>query len=57
MRIIIPNKEESRIGKVMTDLYLLKVALETESKEKIIKRIDKIRDKLKKIQELSKQKE
>ena len=41
----------------MTDLYLLKVALETESKEKIIKRIDKIRDKLKKIQELSKQKE
>ena len=41
----------------MTDLYLLKVALETESKEKIIKRIDKIRDKLKKIQELSKQQE
>ena len=41
----------------MTDLYLLKVALETESKEKIIERIDKIRDKLKKIQELSKQKE
>ena len=57
MRVVTPNKKESEINKVMTDLYLLKVALETESKEKIIERIDKIRDKLKKIQELSKQKE
>jgi len=57
MRVIIPNKKKSKIDKILTELYLLKVALETDTKERLIKRIDKIRAKLEKIKAKEAQKE
>jgi hypothetical protein len=57
MRVIIPNKRQNKIDQILTELYLLKVALETDTKERLVKRIDKIRAKLKKIKAIEKQKE
>ena len=57
MRVVIPNKKKSKIDKILTELYLLKVALETETKEKLAKRIDKIRAKLEKIKAIEAKKE
>tara|TARA_Y100000593_G_C4164586_1_gene263763 strand:+ start:121 stop:294 length:174 start_codon:yes stop_codon:yes gene_type:complete len=57
MRVVIPNKKTSKIDKVLTELYLLKVALETDTKEKLAKRIDKIRAKLEKIKAIEAQEE
>jgi len=57
MRVVIPNKKTSKIDKILTELYLLKVALETETKEKLAKRIDKIRAKLEKIKAIEAKKE
>lgn len=57
MRVVIPNKKTSKIDKILTELYLLKVALETDTKEKLAKRIDKIRAKLEKIKAIESKKE
>ena len=57
MRVVIPNKKTSKIDKILTELYLLKVALETDTKEKLAKRIDKIRAKLEKIKAIEAKKE
>ena len=57
MRVVIQNKKTSKIDKILTELYLLKVALETDTKEKLAKRIDKIRAKLEKIKAFETKKE
>jgi len=57
MRVVIPNKKTSKIDKILTELYLLKVALETDTKEKLARRIDKIRAKLEKIKAIEAKKE
>ena len=57
MRVVIPNKKTSKIDKILTELYLLKVALETDTKEKLAKRIDKIRAKIEKIKAIEAKKE
>jgi len=57
MQVVIPNKKTSKIDKILTELYLLKVALETDTKERLAKRIDKIRAKLEKIKAIEAQKE
>mgnify|MGYP001480441581 FL=1 len=57
MRVVIPNKKTSKIDKILTELYLLKVALETDTKERLAKRIDKIRAKLEKIKAIEAKKE
>tara|TARA_R110001583_G_scaffold159613_1_gene311447 strand:+ start:6580 stop:6735 length:156 start_codon:yes stop_codon:yes gene_type:complete len=46
MRVVIPNKSKERISEALTELYLLRQAVESgivKDNKKLIKRIDKIR--------------
>jgi len=48
--VVIPNKAQKDIQDALTDLYLLKTAIMTESHAKLEKRIDKIRAVLRRLQ-------
>jgi len=46
MRVVIPDKSKEKIAEAMTELYLLRQAIESgiiKDTKKLIKRIDKIR--------------
>lgn len=46
MRVVIPNKSKEKISEALTELYLLRQAVESgniKDAKKLIKRIDKIR--------------
>ena len=50
-RVYEPNKDEGKLDAVITQLYLLVHALETEGSEKLEERINKIRSMLLDIKE------
>tara|TARA_R100000005_G_C4980035_1_gene190049 strand:+ start:1014 stop:1277 length:264 start_codon:yes stop_codon:yes gene_type:complete len=51
VKVYEPNKSEKAIDVVLTELYLLKSAIENEKKEKLEDRIKKIRSLLMKIKD------
>lgn len=53
MRVHVPKKENKIIDDVLTQLYLMKTAVEHEKTEQLIKRINKMREQLLKLKESS----
>ncbi len=46
MKVFVPKKYNSDIDSILKDLYLLKVSVDVDDKEKIKKTIDELRSKL-----------